>query len=106
MQYNQSYKSHTVSRVGFFRIYSLFNYLFDLCTSWQLETIELFSEHVFRSVLPANRILELRSYHIYKDIPCISYIHGEIRWVAKIGMYTHTSLDYKNTALFIYGVLS
>ena len=27
-----NHKSHTVSRVGFFRIYSLFNYLFDLYT--------------------------------------------------------------------------
>ena len=83
MQYNQSYKSHTVSRVGFFRIYSLFNYLFDLCTCWQLETLELFSKRKFRSVLPTHQILELRSsylqrYSLYK-------LHGEIRWVAKIG---------------------
>ena len=86
MQYNQSYKSHTVSRVGFFRIYSLFNYLFDLYTCWQLQTLELFSKRAFRSVLPTHQILELRSsylqrYSLYK-------LHGEIWGVAKIGMYT------------------
>ena len=86
MQYNQSYKSHTVSRVGFFRIYSLFNYLFDLYTCWQLQTLELFSKRAFRSVLPTHQILELRSSYLQRY--SLFKLHGEIWGVAKIGMYT------------------